>query len=90
MKPLAGLPELILYLDFDGCLQHESVYWHHAAISSAYVPEEDLPRYLKCFNCGASSQDFVLAVGSEAPPGTRSSPRSFLKRTSSVTRNPTP
>ena len=28
MKPLAGLNELILYLDFDGVLHHENVYWH--------------------------------------------------------------
>ena len=43
--------------------------WHHAAISSAYVSSEDLPRYAKCFNCGVSSQDFVLAVGSEGQSG---------------------
>ena len=43
--------------------------WYHAAISSAYVAEVDLPRYSKCFNCGAPSQDFVLAVDGEGPSG---------------------
>ena len=43
--------------------------WHHAAISSAYVSSEDLSCCTKCFNCGASSQDFVLAVGSEGQSG---------------------
>lgn len=43
--------------------------WHHAAISSAYVAEEDLPRYTTCFNCGAPSQDFLPAVGGDGPSG---------------------
>ncbi|WP_236962031.1 HAD domain-containing protein [Hydrogenophaga sp. SL48] len=28
MKPLRGLDETVLYLDFDGVLHHEDVWWH--------------------------------------------------------------
>ena len=39
MKPLAGLSELILYLDFDGVLHHENVYWHPRQGAYLKAPE---------------------------------------------------
>lgn len=44
--------------------------WVHAAIPRSALPTDaDLGRYLRCFNCGASSAHFVRARTNDAPQG---------------------
>jgi HAD domain in Swiss Army Knife RNA repair proteins len=38
VKPLAGFNELILFLDFDGVLQHENVLWHPRRGAYLFAP----------------------------------------------------
>jgi HAD domain in Swiss Army Knife RNA repair proteins len=39
VKPLAGLDELVLYLDYDGVLHHENVHWHPRRGAILKAPE---------------------------------------------------